>query len=244
LGKYLNSIGKSAFVVSSQFAAGQTVFLPYLFDDEELAALFHAVDSYECKTTPFCPILLSTYFRLTYTCGLRPAEGRLLKRNEIDLNSGEIRIVNSKYHKSRNIVMSRDMNKLAKKYTVLRDLVFPESEYFFPSPTGGPYSAEWIQGKFKAMFAMSKPNVPKDLLPAVRVYDLRHRFATAVLQQWLDEKKELTSRLPYLRAYMGHKELASTEYYIHLLPGRLAKSPGVEWDKMNRVVPRAELWEK
>jgi integrase len=76
------------------------------------------------------------------------------------------------------------------------------------------------------------------------VYDLRHRFATAVLQQWLDEKKELTSRLPYLRAYMGHKELASTEYYIHLLPGRLAKSPGVEWDKMNRVVPRAELWEK
>lgn len=74
------------------------MFLPYVLDDEELTAFFHAVDSYECKNDPFCPILLSIYFRLTYTCGLRPAESRLLKRNEVDLNSGEIHIANSKYH--------------------------------------------------------------------------------------------------------------------------------------------------
>lgn len=176
LGQYLNSIGKNAFVVSDQFTAGRAVFLPYVLDDEELTAFFHAVDSYECKNNPFCPVLLSTYFRLTYTCGLRPAESRLLKRNEVDLNSGEIRIVNSKYHKSRNIVMSRDMNKTARKYAVLRDMAFPESEYFFPSPSGGPYSDEWIQGKFKRMFALSKPDVPKDLLPAATLFLLLKNF--------------------------------------------------------------------
>ena len=52
-----------------------------------------------------------------------------------------------------------------------------------------------------------------DLLPSVRVYDLRHRFATAVLNRWLDEKKDLSSRLPYLQTYMGHKDLEATAYY-------------------------------
>ena len=243
-GKYLKSVGKTAYLISEQFTTGRTVFVPYIFDDEELTALFIAIDSFKSKDDTFCPILLSAYFRLTYTCGLRPAEGRLLKRNEVDLNSGELRIVNSKYHKSRNIVMSGDMRMLARKYAVLRDMKFPNSVYFFPSPTGDAYSARWIQGKFRHCFAISKPDVPKDLLPAVRVYDLRHRFATAVLHQWLDEKKELSSRLPYLSAYMGHKELSSTEYYIHLLPERLVKSAGIDWAQINRVIPRAELWEK
>ena len=44
-------------------------------------------------------LLLRTYFRMTYTCGLRPNEGRHLKRNEIDLNSGEVRIIETKWRK-------------------------------------------------------------------------------------------------------------------------------------------------
>ncbi len=231
-------------MLSDKFTAGKTVFVPYILDDSELTALFDAVDHYESRHNPFSPIILSTYFRLTYTCGLRPAEGRLLRRNEVDLSSGEVRIVNSKHHKSRNIIMSRDMTALTRKYAVLRDIKFPDSDYFFPSPTGAPYSDGWMQDKFRRCFALSKPDVHKDLLPSVRVYDLRHRFATATLHRWLDEKRDLSSRLPYLSAYMGHKELASTAYYIHLLPERLVRSAGIDWDQMNRIIPRAELWEK
>ena len=181
---------------------------------------------------------------MTYTCGLRPNEGRNLKRNEVDLNTGELRIIETKKHKSRNIVMSDEMNSLAKSYAAVRDAAFPESEFFFPSPSGGPYSAGWMQGKFKRFFALSKPDVPKDLLPSVRVYDLRHRFATAVLNWWLDEKKDLGSRLPYLQTYMGHKDLEATAYYIHLLPENLIKSAGIDWEGMNHLIPRVELWEK
>ena len=155
-GKYLKSVGKTAYLISEQFTTGRTVFVPYIFDDEELTALFIAIDSFKSKDDTFCPILLSAYFRLTYTCGLRPAEGRLLKRNEVDLNSGELRIVNSKYHKSRNIVMSGDMRMLARKYAVLRDMKFPNSVYFFPSPTGDAYSARWIQGKFRQVPIMAE----------------------------------------------------------------------------------------
>ena len=129
--------------------------------------------------------------------------------------------------------MSEDMLSLARSYAGIRDAAFPGSAYFFPAPDGGPYSAQKIQGKFKWFFARTKPGIPKDLLPAVRVYDLRHRFATAVLNRWLDEKKELSSRLPYLQTYMGHKDWEATAYYIHLLPEKLVKSAGIDWEAMN-----------
>lgn len=244
LGKYQKSIGKAAYILPDRFTAGGTVFIPYLFGDDELAALFHEIDQYQYPRDPFRPLLFSTYFRMTYTCGLRPNEGRNLRRNEVDLNSGEVRVIETKRHKSRTVMMSEDMLSLAKSYASIRDAAFPESVYFFPAPGGGPYSAQKIQGKFKWFFARTKPGIPKDLLPAVRVYDLRHRFATAVLNRWLDEKKELSSRLPYLQTYMGHKDWEATAYYIHLLPENLVKSAGIDWEAMNRLIPRVELWEK
>ena len=244
LGKYQKSIGKAAYILPDRFTAGGTIFIPYLFGDNELAALFHEIDQYQYPRDPFRPLLFSTYFRMTYTCGLRPNEGRNLRRNEVDLNSGEVRIIETKRHKSRTVMMSEDMLSLARSYASIRDAAFPESAYFFPAPDGGPYSAQKIQGKFKWFFARTKPGIPKDLLPAVRVYDLRHRFATAVLNRWLDEKKELSSRLPYLQTYMGHKDWEATAYYIHLLPENLVKSSGIDWEAMNRLIPRVELWEK
>lgn len=140
--------------------------------------------------------------------------------------------------------MSDEMCGLARKYALKRDLQFPESEYFFPARDGGTYSATRMQGRFKKFYELSHPDVPKELLPTVRVYDLRHRFATAVMNQWLDKKVDLNARLPYLQAYMGHRDLASTAYYIHLLPENLVKSAGVEWEELNAVIPEVEPWEE
>ena len=41
--------------------------------------------------------------------------------------------------------------------------------------------------------------------------------------------------LPYLSAYMGHSELTSTLYYVHLLPENLRRSKGVDWVLLSRV---------
>ena len=100
-GRYQRSTGKDAYVISEMFTAGKSIFVPYIFSDDELKGLFHEIDLYEKAGRELEAALLSTYFRLTYTCGLRPNEGRLLKRSEVDLGSGEVRIVNTKWHKSR-----------------------------------------------------------------------------------------------------------------------------------------------
>lgn len=243
-GQYLKSVGKECYIVSDLFTAGRNVFIPYVFSDDELKALFYEIDRYERPGRPLEPAIVSTYFRLTYTCGLRPNEGRVLRRSEVDLNSGEVRIINTKWHKSRSIIMSDDMTAAARAYAAKRDVMFPDSEYFFPMPGGGPYTATWLGEKFRKFFALSKPDEPAELVPSVRVYDLRHRFATANLNRWLDQGIDLRARLPYLQAYMGHKDLDATAYYIHLLPENLVKSAGIDWDAMNRLVPRGELWEK
>lgn len=243
-GKYLVSVGRDAYVLPDKFTGGKSRFIPYIFTDEELTALFHEIDRAECRKDPLQPFLLSTIFRLIYTCGLRPNEGRCLKRCNVNLKTGEILITETKRHKERFVVMSNDMLALASSYALIRDAAYPDSEWFFPSISGEPYSSSWLQKKFKYFFAASNPGTEPDVLPAVRVYDLRHRFASSVLNRWLDEKKDLYSRLPYLRTYMGHRELSATAYYIHLLPENLLKTSGIDWESMRGLMPEVELWEE
>ena len=244
LAHYQKAIGKSAYVLPDAYISGKRAFIPYLFTDEEMASLFAAIDTYTNNSNPLRPMQYQTYFRLTYTCGLRPGEGRELRRRDVDLQTGEIRILNTKWHKSRTVVMSDDMLALAKKYAAVRDAAYTNDDYFIPKYPNTPFGATSLQSKFRMFFALSQPDIPEDMLPAVRVYDLRHRFATTVLNRWLDEKRDLSSRLPYLKTYLGHKELAATAYYIHLLPEQLVKNAGIDWESMNAILPRCELWEK
>ena len=169
-------------------------------------------------------------------------EGRELKRSDVDLRTGEIQIVNSKWHRSRIVVMSDDMLSLMKRYTIARDSVSPDSVYLFPNSRGIPYTAAFMQKKLVGFFSAANPNVPKEFLPPIRVYDLRHRFATAVLNKWLDAGMDINSRLPYLQTYMGHDNIESTAYYIHILPENISKSPTIDWNKMGEIFPRSELW--
>ncbi len=239
---YLRSIGKEAYHIPDRFMIGKDIFIPYLFTDTEMRDVFSAIDRFRCPRHPLLPLTLSTYFRLTYTCGLRPMEGRELKRNDVDLSTGEIQIVNSKRHINRVVVMSHDMLSLMNRYIVALDTVSPDSDYLFPTAKGTPYTAAFMQKKFVGFFRTAYPDIPEEFLPSVRVYDLRHRFATAVLNKWLDAGMDINARLPYLQTYMGHTSIESTAYYIHILPENISKSPTIDWNCMGEIFPRAELW--
>jgi hypothetical protein len=47
--------------------------------------------------------------------------------------------------------------------------------------------------------------------------------------RWIDNGNDIVTLLPYLSTYMGHSEITSTLYYIHLLPDRIRKSAGIDW---------------
>jgi integrase len=72
-------------------------FLPHTFTAEELRALFTSIDKVRPSLRhPHLPVILPTMFRLIYSCGLRPNEGCELLRDNIDFETGAIRIINTK----------------------------------------------------------------------------------------------------------------------------------------------------
>lgn len=242
-GTYLTSTGDHAYILPNKFCSSVSGFSPYIFSDDELKGLFRSID-HLTDPDPFVPFVLSTAFRLIYTCGLRPNESRNLKCSNINLKTGEILITETKHHKDRIVVMSQDMLDLAGSYSFIRNAAYPDSDYFFPDPNGRAYPSGWYQKHLKKAFRETHPDISGDELPQVRVYDLRHRFASAVLMSWIDNGQDLYSRLPYLQSYMGHNRLSSTAYYIHLLPENLVRFAGIDWDVLETIIPEVELWEE
>jgi integrase len=242
LGLYLSAVDEDAFVMTEKFCTNRTQNIPYNFTDAEMTALFDAIDKLPAdKGEPYLNLIAPTLFRLTYTCGLRPNEVRELLCENVDLKSGVITILNTKQHKDRIVVMSDDMQKMCRRYDDRRAIFANGNRYFFPSNNGGSFKSERLQSVLTK--AWTKAICSKDcpLPPRIRVYDLRHRMASACLNNWLDEGKDLVAMLPYLRAYMGHGSLNETAYYIHILPENLMKSPAVDWDKFNAMFPEVAL---
>lgn len=241
-GKYLSCENDANYILPSGYGRCIRARVPYLFTDNELAQFFQAVDAYE-ECDLFVGYILSTAFRLVYTSGLRPMEFRVLKREDIDTNLGTVFIRKSKRSKERRIVMSDDMLNLMQHYIAVRDLVFPDSEYLFPNNSGEPYSSQWYGTKFRTIFAKSK-GLSLTEIPPVRVYDLRHRFASESLMRSIDRGKQPLIFLPFLQSYMGHSELNSTAYYIHLLPEHLVRSSGINVEALKALIPEVLPWEE
>ena len=239
--RYLNSIGKPAYVVPSGFYKQKSTFTPYIFTDDELRRLFAAADELpERKQRLLQNKVFPVLFRLIYTCGLRPNEGRELLRKDINLETGELLIRKNKDHKERLIVMSNDMLDMCREYEKQRLLLMPNSEAFFPNPKGTIYTNEMLLFIYDKCWIAANPDSDPEYLQRVRPYDLRHRFASAVINRWLDEGENIYAKLPFLRAYMGHEKLESTLYYVHLLPENLAKSVGINWSSLESVLPEVE----
>lgn len=154
----------------------------------------------------------------------------------IDLDTGDVYIRQSKRHKDRHIIMSKDMLELCQRY----DSVAGTRQWFFQKWDGTPYETSWYNQIWRNL--TSKSGIPWKGTP--RPYDLRHAFASRNIIRWLDSGRDVMELLPYLSAYMGHSELTSTLYYIHLLPEKLRKSKGINWDQLSsiygKVVPEDE----
>jgi len=246
-GKYLAALGKESYILPDGYVtAPKTGFMPYLFTDEEMTRLFRAIDriSGQASTHDVDSLytkIPSVLFRLIYICGLRPNEGRELFRNDIDFKTGEIIVTRTKRKKERLVVMSDDMLGLCRKYDYVREQSGIESEYFFPRHDGLAYTSPQLEKTFKRCWQAANPNVSAEKLPSIRVYDLRHLFASTVLNNWLDEEQNLYNKLPYLRAYMGHDKISETIHYIHILPEKIKKSAGIDWETFESLIPGIRL---
>jgi len=235
-------MGNGSYIVPHKITPKDPKYVPHILTDDELSRLFVSADNIKGRTDQSYKLMFPTLLRLMYTCGLRPNEARLIKRKNINFDTGEILIEKTKTNRERVIVMSDDMLEQCRKYDITRTISDPQSEYFFVRTGDAPISGKQLVEVFNRCWKQANPGVPANMLPRVRAYDLRHRFASTVLQKWLSEGRDFYAMLPYLRAYMGHKYFSSTAYYIHLLPEHLLNSPGVDWNAIDAVTLEVDIW--
>jgi integrase len=235
-------MGNGAYIVPTTAKPKKPKYIPYMLTDDELSRLFAVIDNIKGQTDRFIKLMAPTIFRLMFTCGLRPQEARLVKRDNINLTTGEILIEKTKENKERIVVMSDDMLEQCRKYDIVRAVANLKSEYFFARADNTPMPSHQLRHLFRRCWQQANPDVPANMLPKIRPYDLRHRFASTILQKWINEERDFYAMLPYLRAYMGHEKFSHTAYYIHLLPENLLCSSGIDWSAIDSVNPEVIVW--
>jgi integrase len=231
--RFQNTIGKHDYIPDEEYSIRVERYRPYIFTDKELQTLFHAIDSVPANfEAPNKELIVPVLFRMMFCCGMRPSEPLHLKRDDVNLASGDIFIRESKRKKDRYIMMSDDLMHLCRKY----DSLIGARDWFFQKWDGDLFPTYWMTNQFRICWRNS--GLLKRGNP--RPYDLRHNFATRTLMRWVDEGKDVMALLPYLSVYMGHKHFTHTLYYIHLLPERLRSTAGIEWGKLDSIYGEVE----
>lgn len=227
--RYLNAMGKPAYVIPDAITGKDVPFVPYIFTDEEIRLFFEAADT--LPTNPCArnrELVLPPLFRILFCCGLRPQEVLRIRREHVNLAVGTIYIEDSKVHKDRIIAMSDELTRLCARYNSLMQLRIPDREYFFEHPKGGRYSIQWLQQQSRRCWRETGVSFRHGRFP--RTYEWRHNFATRVIIGWLDQGEDIYARLPYLSSYMGHSDFGDTLYYVHLIPEKLSAAGRMDWD--------------
>lgn len=217
--KYLNRIGEYAYILPTGLVREPQRYIPHIYSKKELTTIFRTIDSRKFNGHfPLNHLTMPVIFRLIYCCGLRPSEARLLQCHNINFSTREMKIIESKGHKDRLVMLSEDMAALCEKYDAHARIIYPHRKYFFHSPDyrsdGGMLSSVGITGAFKRFIKESK--IPENPGNAPRLYDLRHTFATHRLYEWVANGENIDALLPVLGDYMGHEHLSHTAYYIHV----------------------------
>ena len=216
LALYMRSLGIDAYV-PGHFASDTTA-MPHILSSAELQSLFAAVDTYRPPQRRYYR-LVPTYqvlFRLFYCCGLRLSEGCSLRCSSVDLNSGTIRILQSKGNKDRVVLLAPDVGAMCRKYDALMETTVPHREWFFPGRNPDqPLRKTSVDKKFTEFWNRTTFAGKVDKKPTVQ--SLRHTFVVNKMNEWMDANVDTGVMMPYLSRYLGHSSIAETQYYFHTI---------------------------
>lgn len=236
LARHLNRLGLEAYIIPMDLAPKAARYVPHIYTMEELRIFFNTLDRIPPKKNFLIRhLVIPTLFRLIYCCGLRPMEARKLRVEDVDLLNGRLKILESKGHKDRVVILAEDVLKLCRRYHREVCQLMPGRELFFPDSNGKLYTKEWAEKTFRVQWA--KTEIVQSGANPPRIYDLRHSFVTHRLYLWMKEGKDVTAYLPYLSAYLGHAQLSDTAYYIHLVPGIFESMSDFNFTRRERLLP-------
>lgn len=142
-----------------------------------------------------------TMLEVMYGAGLRLSELVGLDRGNLDLDSGEVRVL-GKGSKERKVPLGRTAVEWLHHWLPMRELYDPDDEAVFVSSKGSRISMRNVQKRF------AEWGVRQGVTSHVHPHRLRHSFATHML--------ESSGDLRAVQELLGHANLSTTQIYTHL----------------------------
>jgi len=225
-----------AFVPDRTWApqSAESIFTPHIFSDAEVRRIIAATA--QINVSPRSRRCYRLVVLVLYCTGLRIGEALGVRRCDLDLKQACFRIGPSK-GRIRWVPFHRDLARELRSWLV-DDCPDPRPGAFvFADDEGRQQRVKSVSHNFRAMFrrCLLKPKTGR---AGPRCHDLRHTMAVHRLQRWYREGRDPQRLLPWLSAYLGHRNLLGTEHYLHATPELLATAS----DRLRRqLVPTAPL---
>jgi integrase/recombinase XerD len=193
---------------------------PYLYSDREILALMRAARELRPRSRA---AMFETLIGLMACTGLRIGEALGLDREDFDATHRVLTIRNSKFGKSREVLLDLSTVRALVSYGKTRDRLcpHPDTRSFFLTTRGTRPAHPTVHHPFQALLeqAAVKHSSPTR---RVRAHDLRHSFAVKTLLGWYRNGEDVAARMPLLSTYLGHVDPAATYWYLSAAPELLA----------------------
>jgi len=193
---------------------------PYIYTAHDIAALMHQARS---SLDPRLPAATyETLIGLLSAAGLRIGEAIRLDRDDVDWDQATLLIRESKFGKTRLVPLHAEVLEALQTYAKRRDQVHSDlqTSAFFVTVTGKRLLYTVVGETFRALCTRAKVGIGASRHP--RLHDLRHTFAVNTLVGWYRQGADVHARMPFLAAYLGHRDPGFTYWYLSAAPELLA----------------------
>lgn len=209
---FLVKLGRDAWILPTGIYQKVPKYVPHIYTTDELRRFFAATDAcHFTREVPFRHLVMPEFFRLLFACGLRSSEARLLKAEDVDLDTGILTVLNSKNGNDRLVPISASIVGRLRIYVDKIHAASNDCVWFFPGFKEKPMTLGNVYKNFRRFLWKAGISHTGD---GPRVHDFRHTFCVYRLREWASTGKDLLAMLPILCTYLGHKSLADTAYYL------------------------------
>ena len=163
-----------------------------ILTQEEVKELYQATEDLKEKAV----------LHIFYGCGLRRIEGEKLNLKDLHFRSNLLYVREGKNSKRRAVPMSEKVKEDLKAYALKERLAKENEKAFITNRIGTRLCGYGLNKLFKEL--VKRTQIEKE----VSLHSLRHSIATHLLE----------SKLPieYVRDFLGHKHLESTQIYTRV----------------------------
>lgn len=214
--RYLHAVDPEVQVPPVDLLArGRRRATPYLYSDEQIAALVAAAAS---RRTPHRVATWQTLIGLLAATGMRIGEAIALDRHGFDPAHGAL-VVCGKFGKTRELPLHNSTVQALRRYLGRRDRpASPAGERaLFVSMSGRRLDIHDVEKTFSVLRRLAAIE-PRSATCRPTLHGLRHTFAVRTLLDAYRSGEDVSLRLMALSTYMGHVDPANTYWYLHAAP--------------------------